>query len=196
MKKVLCAIGDYLWAFVCSIAFGVFLLFLLPVDYIRYKRSAYYRQTRKKYQPYIASSPKFAVHNDILENDLPIQYIENASNPGYGWFVCGNTLIIVNVFFFKYDPQQQKWVCSCDGETEPLTILTLEEYIEMDLEDFNAISGQAPCTDAVVLARSKDIEDIETAKTEPRFLVYDKNRAEVLRKYCQSKLEGGRSNGS
>lgn len=196
LKKIFRTICDYLWIFVFSIAFGVFLLFLLPVDYIKYKRSAYYRQTHKKYQSYIASSPKFAVHNDILENNLPIQYIENANNPGCGWFVCGNTLIIVNVFPFKYDPQQQKWVCSCDGENEPLTLLTLEEYMEMDLEDFNTISGQTPCTDAIVLARSKDIENIEAAKTEPRFLVYDKDRAEVLKKFCKDKLKGERNNGS
>lgn len=196
MKKVLCTVRDYLWAFVFSIAFGVFLIFWLPVDYIKYKRSAYYRQTHKKYQSYIASNAKFAVHNDIIENNLPIQYIENVNNPGCGWFVCGNTLIIVNAFSFKYDSTQQKWVCSCDGENEPLTLLTLEEYIEMDLEDFNTISGQMPCADAIVLARSKDIEDIEAAKTEPRFLIYDKNRAEVLKKFCQNKFEGERNNGS
>lgn len=195
MKKVLRTIFDYLWAFVFSIAFFVFLIFLLPVDYIRYKRSAYYRQTHKKYQSYIASNPKFAVHNDILENNLPIQYIENVNNPGCGWFVFGNTLIIVNAFSFKYDSTQQKWG-SYDGEDEQTVLITLEEYIELDLEDFNTIAGQTPCTEAVVLARSKDIEDIEAAKTEPRFLIYDKDRAEVLKKFCHDKLKGERNNGS
>ena len=78
MKKILCKIGDFfetLFAMIVAVIFGVCVVFLLPLDYIKYKRSLYYKTEHKKYKLYAASGINFEIYNEIIKNDLPIKFI-------------------------------------------------------------------------------------------------------------------------
>ena len=108
MKKILSKIGDFfgtLFAMLVALIFGICVIFLIPIDYIKYKRSLYYKTERKKYKLYAASGVNFEIYNEIVKNDLPIKFICNPDDDSleHGWFVYNNTLIIPNVFSFEYN---------------------------------------------------------------------------------------------
>ena len=63
--------------------------------------------------------------------------------------------------------------------------MTLDEYIETEIQEANRLAGRKICTDAVVLLDSSCVENVETAKKETRFLLYENDLAESLKRFCQ-----------
>ena len=62
MKKILSKIGVFfgtVFGLILALLLGVCMLFALPVDYIKYKRSYYYKTERKKYHLFAASGMHF-----------------------------------------------------------------------------------------------------------------------------------------
>ena len=176
-----------------ALIFGICVVFLLPFDYIKYKRSLYYKTERKKYSLYEAFGINFDIYNEILKNNLPIKFIRD---PNYdsiqrGWFVYNNTLIIPNVFSFEYNTETEKWNFCCEtteeDDTENRIILSLDEYIQTEVKEVNALAGNTVCDKAIVLIDANYIEDVELAKRESKFLVYDDDREEVLKNFCNKK---------
>ena len=195
VKKILCKIGDFfetLFAMIVALIFGVCVVFLLPLDYIKYKRSLYYKTEHKKYKLYAASGVNFEIYNEIIKNDLPIKFICNPDDDSleHGWFVYNNTLIIPNVFSFEYNPETKKWNYCCEvveeDDTEKRIIMSLEEYIEIEVQEANELAGDTICDKAIVLIDANCIENAEFAKSENKFLVYDDNREEVLKNFCNN----------
>ncbi len=192
MKKIGRFIGDVFLS-ILAVIIGLLILICLPFailpDYIRYKKSAYYKKERKKYTGMAASSLQFKIYHEIQKNNLPITYIENPSKdagPLSGWFVYEDTLLIVSEYCFDYDLQTGIWsYCVEDEEEEVCQILSLEEYIEAELENVNKI-GTHFCKRAMVLFRQSVVEDVDAAKEEPRFLLYDGNAAEVLKTFLNN----------
>lgn len=164
---------------------GICLIFLVPFDYIKYKTSLYYKMERKKYSLYDGTSENFKIYNEIVKNNLPIRYISNPQNRSLasGWFVFEKTLIIIGFSTFEYDYEKHKWFW--DGESEEIT---LEEYMEMELQEYNKNAGTTECDKAVVLISEDDVHDLGIAVKEERFLLYKKDRGEKMKKFCESKL--------
>ena len=195
MKKMLCKIWDGIFGSIFAMLLALFLalcaIVVLPIDYIRYKRSLYYKTLRKKYEPYAATGIHFDIYNAVLKYDLPIKYIENpnSDNLECGWFVYGQTLIIPNVFDFELDAQSGKWNYCVETEEEGVTekrvIMPLDEYWETELQEANELAGQNICQDAVVLIDAKCIENAELAKQESRFLIYDAKIEDALKNLCK-----------
>ena len=195
MKKILSKIGDFfetLFAILVALLFGICVIFLLSLDYIKYKRSFYYKTERKKYKLYAAAGVNFEIYNEIIRNDLPIKYIYNPDDDSLecGWFVYKNTLIIPNVFSFEYNTKTKKWNYCCEvveeDDTEKRVIMSLDEYIETEVEEANELAGDTICDKAIVLIDANCIENVELAKCENNFLIYDDNREEVLKTYCNN----------
>ena len=193
MKKILSKIGDFfesLLAILFTLFFGICVVFLLLLDYIKYKRSLYYKTERKKYQHYAASGINFEIYNEILKNHLPIKYIYNPNDDSLecGWFVYNNTLIIPNIFSFKYNAETEKWNYCVEiieeDDTEKGIIMSLDEYIETEIEEANRLAGDNICDKAIVLIDVSCIDNAELAKSESKFLIYDDNREEVLKNFC------------
>lgn len=167
------------------------MIFRLPVDYIRYKRSIYYKTTHKKYSFFAGSGQHFEIYNEILENGLPIEYVSNPEEDDllFGWFHLGNTLVIVNCFSFTLDKETGKWKCYADEEDD-CVLITLDEYLENEIRDANELSGKKFCDKAVILINSEELSDVDAAKEETRFLIYDGNkRAEALNSFCEENEE-------
>lgn len=194
MKKILGKIGSFFGTVIgiaVALLFGVFLIFLMPLDYIKYKRSLYYKRERKKYKPFAATGEAFDIYNEILKNDLPIKYISNPKDEGlvYGWFVYDHTLLILNDFSFSYNSQTGNWehvyeITDEDGNEKQM-VTTIAEYIESEIQDANELAGETICDNAVILMDADCIDDLEQAKNEKCFLIYDGNREEVLKNFCK-----------
>lgn len=186
MKKIIGKFFSGILVFFVVLLLGVCLIVTLPFDYVKYKWSPYYKKERKKYRLFAGSGDHFEIYNDIIKNNLPIQFIENTNEESLdaGWFVFNNILIIPNVFYFEFDLESQGWVYYVEDEDEKRTVMPLDEYIELEIQGANEQAGRTICNDAVVLIDTDYIENIDAAKNEKRFLLYDNNREEVLKQFC------------
>lgn len=197
MKKFLSKAGEFfktLFGILLALVLAVCVAFLLPIDYIKYKRSLYYKKEHKKYKLYAASGVNFEIYNEIIKNDLPIKYIYNPNDDSLecGWFVCDNTLIIPNVFSFEYNIEKNEWNYCCedidDDGNERRTIMSLDEYIETEIQEANRLAGEMICNDAIVLIEGNCIENKDLARNEKRFLIYEENREEILKQFCENTI--------
>jgi hypothetical protein len=174
---------SFILAILISIIFGVYLIFILPFDYIKYKKSLYYKNTKKKYTFFAASNQNFKIYNKISKNNLPISFIHDPKekNTVCGWFVFEKTLIIVNTFHFEYDSEAEKWSFSVEGDKEEKRVLlSIDEYIETEIEGLNQALGDKICDKAVILICADDLENAENAYKEERFLIYKDDMIEKL----------------
>lgn len=166
----------------------VYLVLLIPFDYIRYKRSFYYKNEKKKYSMFDGTSENFKFYNEIKKHDLPIKYIKhpNDDSVASGWFGYGKTLLSMNCLEFEYDEQREMWICWQEDEDGKYTdLMTLDELIEIELQEKNELVGGAPYENAVVSISVESLSDIEQAKKEKRFLIYEKDRVAALRQFCK-----------
>jgi len=191
MKKALRDFFLPILIFLILILSGFCFLCILPFDYIKYKRSPYYKNERKKYEWFSAQGIHFKIYNEIAKNSLPLRFIPHPTEESVecGWFVLGSTLLLPGNFSFDYiaiDPESQVWAFCCDANDDKQEILSLDEMIEIELENYNRLVGEPLCADAVVLIDIDDIENYELAKKEKRFLIYDENRLEVLKQFCEN----------
>lgn len=192
MKKILSKIGKFFLTLLCVfllLILGICFVFMLPFDYIKYKRSYFYKTEHKKYKLFAGSGIYFDLYNEIAKNNLPINYIFNPTNDSLecGWFVFDNILIIPEAFPLEYDTESEKWVYSCDEEdddgTEKRVIMSLDEYLQTEIAEANELAGYTICDNAIVLFDADSTENRELAKKEKHFLVYEYNREEVLKKF-------------
>ena len=190
IKRALEKFFSFILAILIAIIFGIFLIFLLPFDYIKYKRSLYYKSTKKKYTFFAASNDNFKIYNEIKKNNLPINFIHHPKEKSlvYGWFVFEKTLIIVNAFNFEYDAESEKWVFSTEAdEEEKHVLLSMDEYIETEIEEVNQTLGDKVCDKAVILICADNLENAENAYKEERFLIYKGDRTEKLKLFVKTK---------
>ena len=188
IKSAIKKFFSFIAAIFIAITFGVCLIFLLPFDYIKYKGSLFYKNTKKKYTFFEASNENFKIYNKINKNNLPISFILHPKEKSIvcGWFVFEKTLIIVNAFNFKYDSELEKWVFSTefDGE-ENRVLLSIDEYIATEIEEVNQAFNDKVCDKAVILICADDLENAENAYNEERFLIYKDDMIEKLRLFVK-----------
>lgn len=193
MKKFFSKLGEFfgaLFGIVITVLLGVFFVILIPIDYIRYKCSPYYKLEHKKYKLYAGSGINFELYNEIAKNQLPIKYIHSPHDDSLccGWFIYNDTLIIPNAFAFEYNTENKSWNYCCenidDDGNEKRVLISLDEYIDSEIQEANELAKERICNDAVVLIESSYIENIDVAIQEKRFLIYDSNREAVLKAFC------------
>ena len=180
---------SFILAILIAIIFGVCLIFILPFDYIKYKRSLYYKITKKKYTFFAASNQNFKIYNEINKHNLPISFLHHPKEKSivYGWFVFEKTLIIVNAFNFEYDSESEKWIFSGEyDEEENHVILSIDEYIKTEIEEVNQALNDKVCDKAVILICGDDLENAENAYKEERFLIYKGDMIEKLRLFVKA----------
>lgn len=167
------------------VLFALVIVFYIPIDYIKYKRSLYYKKEQKKYSLCDGMGSHFKFYNAILKNNLPIEYFPNPLKPEElesGFFIYKDTLILLNDFYLEFDNEKNEWV----SKNEDDTIITLDEYIELDTNCVNTLLGKNLCSKAVVLTKAKKLNNPELAKNDERFLIYNKIPDEVICDFCNS----------
>ena len=97
---------------------------------------------------------------------------------------------ISNIFSIEYDTESGEWkYCDediYDDENEKRSIMKLDECIETEIQEANELAGEIICNKAVVLIDVSCVNNVELAKKESKFLIYDDNRVEVLENFCKN----------
>lgn len=184
---------SYLLAIIVFVFLVLALIVMLPFDFMEYRKSPYYKNTKEKYSFFAATGKKFELYNLIAENKLPIRFIKNSQVESIecGYFLLKDILIIPYEMPFEYNSLDKQWSYTVwDDEDEDgdgkRTIFTLDEYIDMEVFEINRIMGEPVCNCGVVLFDCKDSDYQEQAEQEPRFIVYCENLAEALTRFCNS----------
>ncbi len=166
---------------------GICFVLLFPLDYIKCKRSLFYKIERKKYKFFAGTGFYFEFYNVIAKNDLPMKYMFNPQNDALecGWFVHDKTLLIPDSMV-KYYSDIGKWFCSEYDSGHDVVSIPLEEYLQQEIDGINELLGSTVCNEAIILVDINNIENIDIAKQEKRFLIYDDNREEVLKTFCNN----------
>ena len=194
MKKVLSKIGSFfgtVFALIFALIFGVCVVFYLPIDYIKYKRSHYYKTERKKYSLFAATGMHFELYNLIAKYNLPIKYVKNPKDESLdsGWFVFGDTLLIIDDCGFEYEKENGEWIHTAyiydDDENGKCVEEPLLEFFKTEITETNELAGKVICTKAVVLLDGSIFDNAELAKQQEGFLVYNDNLAETLKTFCE-----------
>ena len=193
MKKVFSKIGTFfgaLFGIILALLVGICFVLLLPLDYIKYKRSLFYKNEHKKYKLFAGSGFYFEFYNEIAKNDLPITYMFNPKNDALecGWFVFDKTLLIPDSMV-EYYSDVEKWFCSEYDGGHDVASIPLDEYLQQEIATINELLEYTVCDKAVVLVDVNNIENIDIAKQENRFLIYDDNREEVIKTFCSNNLK-------
>ena len=193
MKKVFSKIGTFfgtLFGILLALLVGICFVLLLPLDYIKYKRSLFYKNEHKKYKFFAGSGFYFEFYNEIAKNALPIKYMFNPKNDALecGWFVFDKTLLIPDSMV-EYHSDVEKWFCSEYDCGHDVASIPLDEYLQQEIATVNELLEYNVCDKAVVLIDVNNIENIDIAKQENRFLIYDDNREEVIKTFCNNNLK-------
>ncbi len=135
----------------------ILLLFLLgfliytPYDFIKYLRSPYYKDTRRKYRWLFASSNCFKLYNAIKKSSLPIEYVEDPENfYGMGYFFYRDTLILYDEIP-SYDDETGAWTVSRENDHEEDIGVNIEDVIRDEIESCNSLIGEDKLTKGILL---------------------------------------------
>lgn len=195
-KRLLSKIGSFfgtVFAWLLALILGICVLFALPIDYIKYKQSYYYKTEGRKYSLFAAAGMHFEMYNLIVKNNLPIKYVKNPENDNLdsGWFVFGETLLIIDDYGFEYDENNGVWMHTAyiydEDENEKVIKTPLGEYFKTEIEETNELAGETICTKAVVLLDGTIFDNAPLAKSEESFLVYD-DLLEGLKAFCEKEI--------
>jgi hypothetical protein len=159
MKKICKKIFD-IFLTAIALPFVFILLFLLvlytPIDYLRYKKTFYYKQIKEKYTWLCGGSTYIKVYDLVQKNKLPIDFYRNkaVSTTGYGWFKFQDCLLLVD-YNICYDEELCEWVVNF-GDDEPAP---LESVAVGEIDAFNTKFGKN-IEKAVVLIDEEIYNDI------------------------------------
>lgn len=162
------------------------LLLYVPIDYIKYKKSYYYKDFQLKYPFWIGFSPYYTLYNAIKSANLPIEYIpamEKDSSTAFGYFLYDQTVILNDVGCLTYDEETDEWLEEIDDSW-----VSVEETMEETINNVQKIKGQDGCQKAVLLVEEQQIpeEVLCKAKQSDMFILYDDNIIDALKTYIHA----------
>ena len=133
--------------FPVAIVFLLGLLLITPFDYLKYKRTRYYKDTKEKYTWLCTSSYYISFYDLIQKANLPIAYYRYDKEPttGYGFFVYKDILIL-NDYEPCYDEERNIWLVEIEDE-----YIDMEENVREVIGRCNELLKTDVCKSAVVL---------------------------------------------
>ncbi|MBE6718252.1 MAG: hypothetical protein E7574_03220 [Ruminococcaceae bacterium] len=154
MKKNITKIITTILLIPIAVVFLLFLLVLTPIDYYKYKKSRYYKDTKEKYSWLCTVSYYIKLYDLIKKENLPIDYYRcnNDNFTGYGFFVYKDTLIL-NEFDPCFDAEKNIWLAEIEDE-----YVDIKGEVEAAINECNDLLKNDICKKAVVLI-DKDLFD-------------------------------------
>ena len=192
MKKVLSKIFEiFLWivAVPFAIIAGIALLLYTPIAIFKYRRSAFYRDTHCKYEPFIGNAMWFRLYEIMRRDNLPLDFhLHSTDEDTTGYFHYKDTLLTMD-WPLEYAADHQEWFVLYDNEDhEPCT--PMSEALELELNAFHKNTGKADCRRAVVLADIENIREEDRPHLEecPDILLYQgkKDLSRALKAWIES----------
>ena len=122
-----------------------------PIDFFRYKRMAYYKETHTKYHLFISLSPYVQLYNAVKKSALPIDYHPTDADfcEGYGFFTYKNTLLL-NDLVPSFDEKENEWKVESGN-----AYVSLQDEVNRILAQCNAFLDEGCCEKAIVLVKAK-----------------------------------------
>lgn len=157
ISTVIGAVGLLLLTPFILILLAIFIAVLTIINYIKYKKTSYYKDTKERYSWLCADSAHISFYNDIKKSELPIEYYrdKNIKTAGYGYFVYRDILIIHdfdNVIYF--DSEQNEWfIYEEHGEN------LLKEKVEEEIKKANEFFGENRCNKAIVFVEDEVLDE-------------------------------------
>lgn len=152
----------------------LWLLLMTPIDYIRYKRSPYYKDLRKKYTFAVCYNDTYVLYNLIKKSEIPeIVYHPKEENDPCGYFTLFDILLIYDLSttiyyekkkdgFYLIAPEEEASDGNENGDED--NEITLAEY-----------------TEHLLLDAQKDLPDIPLTRS---LFLYDDESASKQEKAC------------
>ncbi len=114
-----------------------FLLILLytPVDYLRFRLSAYHKVTGHKYRWIITTADTYRIHRIITNEGLSIKYYKDDESDGTtGFFVAGDTLLVHGVGrgSLIYDKEVDAFIAFCRDKWQRLDVFLADELARFE----------------------------------------------------------------
>ena len=131
----------------------VWLIIKTIIDYFKYKKSLYYKDTKEKYSWLCAHSEHVLFYNAIKTEKFPIDFYRDKSNKstGCGYFVYGDVLILCDydseIIFF--DNNREEWFVNDERD-----FVSLETAVYDELEKANKLLDKGVCNRAIVFVDS------------------------------------------
>lgn len=180
MKKVLQILGTIaLFILIIPLLFlaGIFSLFTLPFNLIRYRKSHYYRDFGHKYSMSIFYSMRYRLYNLCMEKGIDLQMVSSDEKDcEYGYFVHDNALIVTDIRDVYFDNEESAWgISDEDPNHEDGEFLRLADLLAQAVQDVQNILHSDTPYRAVLLADALQFEndDEEFARKNKMFLVCD-----------------------
>ena len=131
MKKVLYTLGMCL-----CVVVGIPILLLLcvgyllyvPFDFIRYRRTPYYKDLGAKYEFFVSSRDIVKLYNRTVREKLPIQYF---NHEGFEYFVKDGQVLLCGWGGVSFDEGMGEWIFIL-GE-EKYTTMPMKEVLENEV---------------------------------------------------------------
>lgn len=185
MKKVLFALLHIVFLPVVLLVLLCFILYT-PVDYVKYRRSRYRKDTGVRYTWLAGVSCYVRLYDLIKRENLPIEYYRGTEEPTtYGFFLYGDTLILND-----YDPdphyvaEQDAWLVEIEDE-----YVDIAKDVDEVIARCNEKLGTNRCQKAVVLI-DRDVweEHPEAHYERVEFLATDGDAdAESIKEWIKAK---------
>ena len=165
-----------------------------PFDYLAYKRSAFYRDFKRKYQMFICTKWEYRMYNLVKEKNLPIRYFpENPEKPeDGGYFLYKQTLIVNNLMQVQFRESDQRWVFQYTKDTESAA-MPIMDYVMDCVTAVNALPGHKTVSHMLIPIHRKQVAKQDRARIErdPRFLMHNgDDLGELLEAYIITHPKG------
>ncbi len=123
------------------------LLIKTPFDYIKYKRTRYFKDTGEKYSWLCTSSFHIKLYDAIKRESLPIEYYRGSleSVTGYGYFLYKNILILIENDL-HFDVEKNIFTIEIEDE-----YVDMKHYIQDAIKECNDHLKDEICKKAIVL---------------------------------------------
>lgn len=186
MKKAVTKIGEkcvsvvlLMFLLVVGVLFFAWCVLKTPVDFIRYRNTRYYKDTKKKYHWLTGDSYTVCVYECIKNEGLPIDFIRSGEEAfsGSGFFAYGNTLLITE-YPLCYDYETEVWTIGEKDES-----VNLEEVVQRDIQACNELMGNAILNRAVIITDDEILEEMEIPENIEVLTVEKKELLLALQKY-------------
>lgn len=155
MKKILNGILTVL-VFPLAILFLLGLALYTPIDYVKYKRSAYYKDRGEKYTWLCASASYLGIYEVIKKHGLPISFYKGEAEDftGYGFFVYKDVLIVGDLLDLSVDEERKIFTTETDDE-----YVDIASEVEADIKEVNKLLGEDRVKTAAVLVDRDLLEE-------------------------------------
>ena len=151
----------------------MWVIIITPYDYVRYKCSRYYKDTKEKYSWLYTFSYYLRLYDAVKKADLPIDFyrFKEKGISGYGYYVYKDILIL-NDFDPFYNEEKGDF-------EEHNRIIDIKEEVYGAIEACNRLIGDTVCKRAVVMIDKDLFEEQPDVKYENIEFLPVKNQIDI-----------------